>query len=515
MQISIQLDSKSEQSLQNQVFESIREQILSGDLKPGILMPSTRLLNEQLGVSRNTIIHAYDRLIAEGYLYAKKTVGTFVNPNLPDASLRLMGETLRQMGEISNEKYRKELELKKQLRKRHPVAFKGRVQALFNPHRDKLDIDFWVGRPDPKSFPINIWRQLTMKNLLHSGSSMTEYHDPTGIYDLRKAIVDHLRPSRGINCKPEQILIVNGIQEALNVVARVLVKQDTPVVMECPCYQGAAYVLESYGALLHPVPVDNDGLDVSQLPNTETSLAYVTPSHQYPMGATLPLERRLRLLDWARDTGAYIVEDDYDSDFRHQGSPLTAVAGQDKFGCVIYMGTFSKSIGAGLRLGYLMMPEELVEPARTAKALMDNGHSWLDQAVLKDFITSGSYLKHLRCIRRTYLSRRDCLVSELKRHFGNVQLSGLEGGMHLVWHLPETFPEGIEVQQIALNAGIGVYSLAAAAAHDFGKKGYRERTLLFGYSSTPEEKIINGIERLAAAINESLQNHPAKLATGL
>jgi GntR family transcriptional regulator / MocR family aminotransferase len=493
VQISIKLDSSSKHSLQNQVFESIREQILSGHLKSGLLMPSTRILNEQLGVSRNTVILAYDRLIAEGYLYSQKTVGTFVNPNLPEDSLMLMDENSRNTIKRVKDK-------EKSTPKRHPVAFQGRVQALFNPYREKLDIDFWVGRPDPQSFPINIWRQLTMKNLSHSGSSMTEYHDPAGIYELRKAIADHLRPARGIDCNPEQIIIVNGIQEALNVVSRVLIKQDTPAVMECPCYQGAAYVLESYGAKLHPVPVDTEGLDVSQLPNKETALAYVTPSHQYPLGATLPLERRVRLLDWARDTGAYIVEDDYDSDFRHQGSPLTAVAGQDKYGYVIYMGTFSKSIGAALRLGYMVMPEELVEPASTAKALMDNGHAWLDQAVMMEFITSGAYLKHLRCIRRTYLSRRDSLIQELHNNFGDVQLSGLEGGMHLVWHLPESLPEADQVQQIAQDAGVGIYSLPAAAAHDFGKKGYRERALLFGYSSTPEEQIRDGIARIAAAL---------------
>lgn len=495
MQISIKLDSTSKHSLQNQVFESIREQILSGHLKSGMQMPSTRLLNEQLAVSRNTVILAYDRLIAEGYLYCQKTVGTFVNPNLPEDSLMLMDEDSRNTASRIKEK-------EKATPKRHPVAFKGRVQALFNPYREKLDIDFWVGRPDPQSFPINIWRQLTLKNLSHSGSSMTEYHDPAGIYELRKAIADHLRPARGIDCNPEQIIITNGIQEALNVVSRVLIKQDTPAVMECPCYQGAAYVLESFGAKLHPVPVDAEGLDVSQLPDKETALAYVTPSHQYPLGATLPLERRVRLLDWARDTGAYIVEDDYDSDFRHQGSPLTAVAGQDKYGYVIYMGTFSKSIGAALRLGYLVMPEELVEPARTAKALMDNGHAWLDQAVMMEFITSGAYLKHLRCIRRTYLSRRDSLIQELHNNFGDVKLSGLEGGMHLVWHLPETLPEAKEVQQIAQDVGVGIYSLPAAAAYDFGKKGYFERALLLGYSSTSEEQICDGILRLATAIKQ-------------
>ena len=265
---------------------------------------------------------------------------------------------------------------------RHPVLFKGRVPTVVNPNRHKLAIDFWVGRPDPHSFPTNIWRRLIIRNLTSGNPNLTEYRDPAGIFGLRKAIAEHLGPARGINTTPEQVIVVNGSQEALNLVARLLIEKDTRVVTECPCYQGAAYVLESYGAQLNPVRVDKNGLDVSELPQTRISLAYVTPSHQYPMGATLPLERRVRLLDWAWEVGAYIVEDDYDSDFRHHGSPLTAVAGQDRHGCVIYMGTFSKSIGAGLRLGYLVVPNELVDPARTVKTLMDNGHSWLDQAVL-------------------------------------------------------------------------------------------------------------------------------------
>lgn len=493
MQLSIQLDTDTKRSLQTQVFESIREQISTGSLKSGMLMPSTRLLSVQLGLSRNTIILAYDRLIVEGYLYSKKTVGTFVNPNLPEDSLMLMDDKTR--GAMKHMRGKGE-----PLKKKQPVVFEGQVQALFNPYRDQLDIDYWVGRPDPNSFPTEIWRKLTMRNLSHSGTSMTEYHDPAGIFELRKAIAEHLRPARGINTTPEQIIIVNGIQEALNLVARLLIKKNSLAVMECPCYQGAAYVLESYGAKLYPVPIDKDGLVVSKLPKKQVSLAYLTPSHQYPMGATLSLERRAHLLDWAYQTGAYIIEDDYDSDFRHNGSPMTAIAGQDSHGYVIYMGTFSKSIGAALRLGYLVVPDELVKPAKVAKALMDNGHSWLDQAVLRDFIISGAYVKHLRRIRRIYLSRRDCLVEALRRHFGDVQLSGLEGGMHLVWHLPESLPKSEEVQKIAQDVGIGVYSLSGAAAHDFDNRYYRERALMFGYSSTSEEQICEGIARLAMAL---------------
>ncbi len=490
MQILLKLAPDVKQSLQQQVFESIRQQILTGRLNPGMLLPSSRLLSEQLGVSRNTIIYAYERLVAEGYLYSQRSVGTFVNPNLPDDSLMITDNTKSSNGIQQEEVHTK----------RHPVAFDGRVQALFNPYHDQLNIDFWVGRPDPHSFPNRTWRQLLLKNLEHSGSNMTEYHDPGGVLGLRKAIADHLRAARGIDTMPEQIIIVNGIQQALNLVARVLIKPGNVTTMECPCYQGAAFVMESYGAKLHPVPVDSQGLDTTLLPTKSVSLAYVTPSHQYPLGVTLSPERRIQLLNWAKQTGAYILEDDYDSDFRHQGSPLTAVAGQDQYGCVIYMGTFSKSIGAALRLGYVVAPQELVDPVRKAKALMDNGHAWLDQVVLRDFIVTGAYLKHLRRIRRTYLNRRDGLTTALQRYFGNVQLSGLEGGMHLVWHLPKSFPKSETVQKMAQDAGIGVYSLPAAAVYDFGNKAHHDRTLLLGYSSVTEKQISDGIATLATTL---------------
>ncbi len=492
MQIPINIERLGGQSFQNQIFESIRRQILCGQLKPGALMPSTRVLSEQLGVSRNTVVLAYDRLIAEDYIFTQRTVGTFVNPSLPEDSLVLKNATMQSQEEEERQAAR------------HPVLFKGQSQAVVNPNRHKLAIDFWVGRPDPHSFPTKTWRRLMLHNLSLAGSNLTEYSGPAGIPRLRQAIADHLRPARGINTTPEQIIIVNGIQEGLNLVSRLLIKEGVPVVTECPCYQGAAYVFNSYGAQLLPVPVDKNGLEVAKLPLTRASLAYVTPSHQYPMGVTLTLDRRVRLLDWAWEVGAYIVEDDYDSDFRHHGSPLTAVAGQDPHGCVIYMGTFSKSIGAGLRLGYLVVPSELVKPARTVKALMDNGHSWLDQAILADFISSGSYAKHLRNIRHTYLTRRDCLVNSLREHFGEVKLSGLDGGMHIVWHLPASFPTAREAQLRAQDAGVGIYSLEAAAACDVGRNEYSDRALALGYSSVTEKQIREGVARLTTALDATV-----------
>jgi len=486
MEIPIELDRSSHQSLQGQIFEQFRRLILSARLKPGTPVPASRALAEQLGASRNTVLLVYDRLIAEGYLQTREAIGTYVSFDLPETCLaasRSVTSPTPAQGESSAHL---------------AIPFIGRAQAVVSAR--SLAFDFWLGRPDPHSFPIKTWRRLINKALATAGARLTEYRDPGGLPELREAIADHLGAARGISVSPEQVIITAGSQEGLNLVARLFVRDGTLVATENPCYQGAAFLFESYCAKLVPVPVDEAGLDVEQLPKDGVMLVYVTPSHQYPLGFTLSLERRLKLIDWARRCGAYIIEDDYDSDFRYRGSPLTALMGLDEDGCVMYLGTFSKSIGAGLRLGYLVVPKALAQAARTAKALLDNGHPWLDQAVMAEFIRGGYYANHLRRIRHLYNERRDCLVEELRRHFGDVRLSGLESGMHLAWHLPEHYPSASELQNLALGQGVGIYSLGSGAAYDYGGCDYSGRTVVLGFSSLDEYQIRAGIQRIAAAL---------------
>ena len=485
MEIPIQIDHASRQSLQCQLYEQFRRLILGGHLRPGSPVPASRALAEQLSVSRNTVLLAYDRLVAEGYLQTREATGTYVSSELPEnclAAARRRDAGLTASG-VAMES---------------PIPFHGQAQAVVNAHR--LTYDFWLGRPDPHSFPIKIWRRLVNKALAHAGSRFTEYREPGGLAELRRAIAAHLGAARGISVSPEQIVITAGSQEGLNLAARLLLRAGSRVATENPCYQGAAFLFESYSAELVAVPVDASGIDVDRLPREGVALLYVTPSHQYPMGFTLSLERRIKLLDWACRCGAYIIEDDYDSDFRYRGSPLTALAGLDKYGCVMYLGTFSKSIGAGLRMGYLVVPPALVGAARTAKALLDNGHPWLEQAVMAEFIRSGSYANHLRRIRHLYSERRDCLVEALRRHFGDIRLSGLESGMHLAWHLADDLPTAPELQELALAEDVGIYSLGSGAAYDFGECAYSERTVVLGYSSLNERQIEAGIERIARAV---------------
>ena len=356
------------------------------------------------------------------------------------------------------------------------------------------------------------WSKHVWKQLQRSSTSLTEYNEPSGLEALRLAIADHLGPARGIAVDADQIIILGGCQDGFNLIARLLVEPGTPLVIENPCYQGAAYVFESFGAELYPVPVDEYGLDTAQLPVVSGAVGYLTPSHQYPMGATLSLPRRLDLLAWANEHDAYVVEDDYDSDFRFNGAPLTAVKGLDRHDRVIYMGTFSKCMGPGLRLGYVVLPAALVGPARRLKALMNNGQSWLEQSAMADFMLDGGFRRHLRRMRQTYLTRRDVLLAALQANFGEYHVRGADAGMHLTWRIPDGLPDAEEIEKRALKGGVGVYALSSGAALQFGSHNDSRRYLVLGYAALTPREINQGISCLAKTLSPA-SAHSAALGT--
>jgi GntR family transcriptional regulator/MocR family aminotransferase len=488
-QLSIILNQAEKATLQTQIFDQVRTMILNGQLRGDDPLPTTRELSAQLGVSRNTAVLAYERLIAEGYIRTKPYVGTFVSPDLPDTAFLSSGPepapTPRQ--EAAAAAVGEE-----------PLHL--RTHRLADPGRRRLAADFWVGRPDFRTFPMKAWSHHIKARLKSAGPRLTSYSDPAGLLELRQAIAKHLAPARGVVCDPDQIIIVGGCQDGFNLVGRLLVKPGSTAVVESPCYQGAAFVLESLGAKLHPVPIDREGLDVAKLPHVRDAVAYVTPSHQYPVGVTMSLQRRIELLSWATQYDAYIMEDDYDSDFRFVGSPLTALKGLDRNERVIYLGTFSKCMGPGLRLGYVVAPRRLVESFRRMKMLMNNGQSWLEQAAMADFMASGEFGRHLRRIRQLYRERRDALLGALHRHFGECEVHGEQAGMHLVWKLPEGFPSAEEVEARGLAAGVGVCSLATGSALRFDKNDGGDRLLMLGFVALSEKEIEDGVARLAGAL---------------
>ena len=486
MAIPIVLDQSSRQSLQSQIFDQLRQLILGGKLKPGAPIPASRVLADQLSISRNTVLLVYDRLIAEGYLQSRRAIGTYVNLELPETSLAA-ARRIATSSAVPTEMVNRPL-----------IPFIGQTPSERKIRH--LDFDFFPDRLDPDLFPHKIWLRYINKVSTATNTQFSEYCDPGGLLNLREMIADHLGMARGISVSSDQVIITAGSQEGLNLAARLLVKDGTLVATENPCYQGAALLFESYYAKLVPVPVDEAGLDVEKLPESGITLLYVTPSHQYPLGFTLSIKRRMKLLEWARRCGAYIIEDDYDSDFQYHGSPLTALMGLDDYGSVMYLGTFSKSMGAGLRIGYLVVPRVLIHAARSAKALLNSGHAWLDQAAMAEFIRSGAYGNHLRRMRHLYSKRRDCLIEALHHHFGSVRLSGLESGLHLAWHLPDDFPDAHRLKELALQHGVGIYSIDPNTAYDYGRSNYSARTLILGFSSVNEYQIRAGIQRIAEAL---------------
>jgi len=421
VQLPIRIDLKSPHTLQAQIVGGFHDLIRGGRLRPGSEVPSSRELSEQLHVSRNTVVEAYELLIEEGYLCTQPAVGTFVAERMPDDAFAV--GTPQPLGRTPS--HHRVVNL--------PLPYTGRgPPGLHAPDRRALPYDFALGRTDPRSFPERTWRRLILDCLGGAAARMSEYIDPAGLPELRQLITNLLGPARGMVVSAEQVIIVAGCQQGLNLAAHLFLGTGARVAMEAPCYRGAAFLFESYGGKLLPVPVDKLGMDLGRLPEPPVKLVYVTPSHQFPTGVTLSLDRRIALLEWAAKVGAYILEVDYDADFRYEDSPLPSLQALDRYGCVIYMSSFSASIGPGLRLGYMVVPRDLIGAANTIKALTDNGLPWLEQATLAAFIRDGSLANHLRRIRHTYRGRRDALIAALHRHFGKVEISSAECGEHLV-----------------------------------------------------------------------------------
>lgn len=489
-QVLITLDRSGAESLQEQIYQRIREQIVTGTLRAGASVPSSRLLATQLKVSRNSVIFGYERLINEGYLIARPMVGTFVADVLPDRDVGAEPIVAPEAETIDP---------------RPAPIFTGRPHAILN--NSNIPIDFWTQRTDPRAFPLKTWRRLVMQSLASAGHNLTEYGDPCGLMPLRVEIAEHVGAARGLRVRPEQVVIVAGAQLALNLVLRLLASSGDEIAVENPCNQGAAYLFESHHMRLLPIAVDRSGIDAAKLAASNARLAYLTPSHQFPMGATLSLERRKTVARWAQHTGAHIVEDDYDNEFRYDGSPLPAIAAMAP-DHVIYLGTFSKSLGAGLRTGYAIFPEHLVDAAATAKALLDNGQVWLEQAALARFMQGGGFARHLRRCQQHYYTRRNALIARMRERFGDVELMGADAGTHVAWKLPASLAPAHNIKAIARTRNIAVYTVQSGGGHEYDGDQFETSWLLLGYASLSEEQIRAGIDRLAEVLADNDLLHP-------
>ncbi len=484
------LDDKTEVPIYRQIYEAIRCSILSGEFKSGTQLTTTRLLAKQLGVSRMTIINAYEQLHAEGYIEGKMGAGTYVASTLPEEMLRVDSERSLRSRESTG--------FRNQILSQRGKWFASTSIARLRVEADSKQYAFQNGMPAVDKFPFAIWSKLMSRLLKGPPRELLSYGDPAGYFPLREAIASHLKSARGVVCDATQVIIVGGSQQALDLTARILLDPNDVALVEDPCYPGARNVLLSSGAKVISVPVDHEGFDLAAgLKRSKSArLVYVTPSHQFPLGVTMSLSRRRALLEWAKQSNAFIVEDDYNSEFRYAGRPLASLQGLNKDGRVIYVGTFSKTIFPSLRLGCIVVPKDLSSIFIAARAMIDRHSPILDQAVLTDFINEGHFARHIRRMRSLYEERQNILVTEAQRHLkGKLEIEPAEAGMHLVGWLPERVSDK-EASEKAARHGIEAAPLSAYSTNPLSTRG----ALVLGYTGVNEKQIKDGIRQLAKAL---------------
>jgi GntR family transcriptional regulator/MocR family aminotransferase len=473
MQFVIPL-SKGE-PLYRQIYAGLRRAILSATFRAGDRLPATRDLAEQLGVSRTVVVFAYEHLMAEGFVAGRSGSGTYVAEGLASARSSEPAEQARlrlsRFGSFA--------------------AASGPIVSVPEPRATVLRYDFAYGRSDVQLFPFEQWRRILRRRAGQIRIRDLDYGPAAGSEALRAAVCAHLRRSRAVNCDPSQVIVVNGSQQALDLIARVLIEPGDPVAIEDPCYQGTREILRAAGARLHGVAIDREGLDPARLPEG-ARMACVTPSHQFPTGAILSLTRRQALLRWANRGNTVIVEDDYDGEFRYEGKPLESLQGLDTKGRVFYVGTFSRTIFSALRIGYLIVPRSLIPTFTAAKWLCDRHTATLEQETLAEFIASGLYERHLRRVRRRNAAVRRVLLDALRERLGDrVDVSGADSGAHVVLWPRKRVSERALVAAAAARA-VGIYGISRYFLKRPSRPGF-----LLGYPRLREAEIREGVRRLA------------------
>jgi GntR family transcriptional regulator / MocR family aminotransferase len=484
------LDRNSDVPLHTQLYMGLRDSILDGRLRQGASMPSTRDLPALLGVSRNTVLEAYSQLQGEGFLEPRVGSGTYVATTIPD--LMLTRRPVAKPAPVKTPSAKQPPRLSTRGQRMIsappvPKAFWRRPEA------------FYPGLPAFELLPLDIWRKLSDRRLSNPKRGYLGYGNPGGFGPLRMVIAEYLSASRGVRCRPEQVIVVSGSQQGLDLAARVLVDENEPVWIEDPGYRGARSTFHAAGAKVVPVPVDQDGLRVQDgiAMAPDARMAYVTPSHQYPLGHTMSKERRTELLTWAAKNGSWVIEDDYDSDFRYTGRPLPAMQGMAGGDRVIYLGTFSKVLFPSMRLGYMVVPDDLIDAFQVARSLSDRHQSTLEQAILTDFISEGHFMRHVRRSRVAYAERQECMLERLRHEVpGLITASADPAGMSLVGWLPE----GVSDTKLADTlAASGIY---APPLSYFSAQERERGALLLGYTGFAPPRIKFGMKKLGAIVRE-------------
>ena len=467
--------------LQRWLYESLRKAILEGRLPPGRRLPATRDMAGSYGLSRSTVIAAFDQLKAEGYVEGRAGSGSYVSRTLPEQLLQAPAVEARRAlprRRVPLSAYARRLAPPHFLAQRPIRAFRANLAAL-------------------DAFPVSLWAQVASRRLRRTPPQLLAGGEPLGYLPLRRAVAAYLNTSRGVKCDYRQVLIVSGAQEALDRTARVLLNAGDPVWMEEPGYPGAAVVFRALGARICPVAVDEEGLDVAAGIRRwkRAALVYVTPAHQFPLGVTMSLRRRLELLEWARRAPSILFEDDYDSEYRYSGRPVPALQGLDRAGTVIFAGSFSAVLFPALRLGYVVVPPAMVDLFTAAEAVGKTHPPLLEQAALCDFITEGHFARHIRRMRELYAERLqvllDCAREQLQPW---LSISNVEAGLQTVgWLRP-----GLDPRRVAEAARARQVEVAPVSRYGWGRP--RRDGLVFGFAAVDPKEIRRGARELALAL---------------
>ncbi|WP_375199862.1 PLP-dependent aminotransferase family protein [Bacillus sp. RS11] len=462
----IPIDRSSDIPLNRQVYQQIREKILNGHLQAGERLASTRELSFELKVSRNVILEAYDQLLAEGFLIARSGSGTFVAE----------GAFLTQ----------------------HEAPF------LFEVDEKKLKnhiINFRSGIPALDLFPRKTWAKLSHQLWNDIESTNFGYDFPEGRLELRQTLAHYLLRTRGVHCHPEQIVITSGATQALTLVSRLLLSPNDIAIIEDPITNDIQTIFKSSGASLYPIPVDEYGMKTALIPeNLHPKFVFLTPSHQFPLGGTLPIQRRIQLINFARRNNCFLVEDDYDSEFRYEGPPVSSLQGLD-LERVLYIGSFSKILSPALRIGYIVLPTHLIEKCRQLKWLTDLHTPSLDQLILAHFIKEGYLERHIAKMKKFYKNQRDFLIQCLQTTFSNkVKILGYSTGMHLIAELEDIhFSKELlfKIEQL----GVRVYPVEDHSI----EKGKNTNRIILGYGHLKKNEIEEGVTRLFQAVYDEVK----------
>lgn len=468
--IRIRLEPKNGKTLYEQLYEYIREEIRTGNLLPGERLPSARFLSDSLQVSRTTVDMAYGQLVAEGYLTAKPKSGYFVNA----------AEGLYDTGMMAVEEPARPSEKK--------------AESAFR-------YDFSPTAIDMTHFPYATWKKITRNILVDARSRMFALGEPQGDEELRRTICRYLHGSRGVNCAPEQLIIGAG-NDFLLLLLEKLLGRHIPVAMEDPTYLRAYRIFRSFAYPISLIPMDERGIRVDKLRESGAQVAYVMPSRQYPTGISMPIGRRMELLGWAAaEKERYLIEDDYDSEFRYKGKPLPSLQSSDTAGCVIYLGTFSKAIAPAIRVSYMVLPYPLLEKYRRECSFFSSTVSRIDQTILNEFIRDGYFERYLNKMRKQYRAKHDLLMGEIREWEADFAVSGENAGLHILL-TDKRGREEKDLVRAAEEAEVKVYGMGAFRVRENNpqeEEQKRPATLILGYGGLSEDEIRHGLKRLKEA----------------